>query len=963
MLKSKLFWKVLANFGLLLVILTAMTLLTLEVLSEIEGRFKVASSDTEVLATINLLRREIVSVDRAVDQYVAKRSDEAKNLYRSSWQNFDILQASVQSQLPDSLAFRMKQVRDLFFTWMEVIGDKKILLRDQATNEKQLNEGMLVLARLDAETQYLSQAREFLSQIAEMKLASQRWSINLASGLSTDLRKFVTLVNVLVAFFALTLGFVLTRSITKPVALLKQGTQKMMEGKFELIELHRRDELGDLAKDFNRMSIMLGNNYTRLKAYSELITTLNNIEALHEVETKSLQLLCAHTNAAVGALYMLEPETQLLKLAASYALKERGKMIETMALGEGIPGECAAQQKLLEITSISTPTGFEISTGLVEIVPKAILAVPVLFQDKLLGVIVLGSTQGFGEVEKDIINNSVPQIGVAIANAMNHEQTRKLSLEIAKRNEELNSKNAELEKAYRVKSDFLSSMSHELRTPLNSIIGFSSVLLGQTGDPLTPDQRMAIEKVLKNGKHLLELINDILDLSKLESGRMTVSVETEEVASVVSNCLMLTESLFRQKKLTVKEYVEPNLPKLSTDIVKVRQILMNLLSNAAKFTDQGEVTINVTKKDGMIAFAVKDSGIGIKKEHYELVFEEFRQVDGSNTRKYKGTGLGLPISRKLARMLGGDLVVESEYGKGSTFTLTIPPVYVPTGETVVYQKKEQPLQKPVAQVARAVSPAATPASAQILCIDDDPDAIEILRKYLVPEGYSVASALSGDEGLKLARQLKPSLITLDIMMPQKDGWQVLRELKADPQTKDIPVVVHSIIDNKPLAISLGAIDIIAKPTDPTRLISLAKQYCKSSDEYLLVVDDNEDFAMAIERLLKDDGFTVKVAQNGKRALEMLNSSKPALILLDLVMPEMDGFGVVRELQQNPAWRNIPVVILSGKDLTETEWKQLNTYISDFVKKGSISHVELRQTIRKVLGQEKSEASVEAKTWM
>jgi len=345
MLKSKLFWKVLANFGLLLVILTAMTLLTLEVLSEIEGRFKVASSDTEVLATINLLRREIVNVDRAVDQYVAKRSDEAKNIYRSSWQNFDILQASVQSQLPDSLAFRMKQVRDLFFTWMEVIGDKKILLRDQATNEKQLNEGMLALARLDAETQYLSQAREFLSQIAEMKLASQRSSINLASGLSTDLRKFVTLVNVLVALFALTLGFVLTRSITKPVALLKQGTQKMMEGKFELIELHRRDELGDLAKDFNRMSIMLGNNYTRLKAYSELITTLNNIEALHEVETKSLQLLCAHTNAAVGALYMLDPETQLLKLAASYALKERGKMIETFALGEGIPGECAAQLK------------------------------------------------------------------------------------------------------------------------------------------------------------------------------------------------------------------------------------------------------------------------------------------------------------------------------------------------------------------------------------------------------------------------------------------------------------------------------------------------------------------------------------------------------------------------------------------------------------------------------------------
>lgn len=959
MVKSKLFWKVLANFGLLLVILTAMTILTLQVLSQIEGRFRVASSDTEVLANINLLRREIVNVDRAVDQYVARRSEEAKNVYRTSWQNFDVVQATVQKQLSDSLAYRMKQVRDLFFTWMEVIGDKKILLRDQATSDKQLNDGLLALSRLDAETQYLAIAREYLSEIAETKLASQRSSISLASGLSVELRNFVELVNILVALFALTLGFVLTRSITKPVALLKKGTKKMMEGNFEPIQLNRKDELGELAEDFNRMSVMLGNNYTRLKAYSELITTLNNLETLAEVETKSLQLLCVHTDSSVGALYILDQDQQVLNLSASYALKERGKMVETMALGEGIPGECAAQQKILEVTNISEPTGFEISAGLVEIYPKAIIAVPVLFQDKLLGVMVLGSTKGFGEVEKDIINNSVPQIGVAIANAMNHEQTRKLSLEIAKRNEELNSKNAELEKAYRVKSDFLSSMSHELRTPLNSIIGFSSVLLGQTGDPLTPDQRMAIEKVLKNGKHLLELINDILDLSKLESGRMTVSVETEEVASVVSNCLMLTESLFRQKKLTVKEYVEPNLPKLSTDIVKVRQILMNLLSNAAKFTDQGEVAVNVTKRDGMIAFAVKDSGIGIKKEHYNIVFEEFRQVDGSNTRKYKGTGLGLPISRRLARMLGGDLVVESDYGKGSTFILTIPPVYVPAGDTVVY-KKEEPKKKPVEQVAKEVSAAKTPASAQILCIDDDPDAIEILRKYLVPEGYSVASALSGDEGIKLALKLKPSLITLDIMMPQKDGWQVLRELKADARTKDIPVVVHSIIDNKPLAISLGAIDIIAKPTDPTRLLSLAKQYCKSSDQFLLVVDDNEDFAMAIERLLKEDGFTVKVAHDGKTALEVLRNSTPALILLDLVMPEMDGFGVVRELQQHPEWKKIPVVILSGKDLTETEWKQLNTHISDFVKKGSISHVELRQTIRKVLGQEKSVELAEVK---
>jgi CheY-like chemotaxis protein/anti-sigma regulatory factor (Ser/Thr protein kinase) len=469
---------------------------------------------------------------------------------------------------------------------------------------------------------------------------------------------------------------------------------------------------------------------------------------------------------------------------------------------------------------------------------------------------------------------------------------------------------------------------------------------------------MAIENVLKNGKHLLELINDILDLSKLESGRMTVSVETDEVASVVSNCLMLTESLFKQKKLIVKESIEPNLPKLSTDIVKVRQILMNLLSNAAKFTDQGEVAITVTKKDGMISFAVKDSGIGIKKENFELVFEEFRQIEGGDTRKYKGTGLGMPISRRLARMLGGDLTLESEYGKGSTFTLTIPPVYIPQGDTVV-QKKVEPKQRPAVPVPSQTTVAGPAGGAQILCIDDDPDAIEILRKYLIPEGYSVVSALSGDEGIKLALQHKPALITLDIMMPEKDGWQVLRELKANPRTSDIPVVVHSIIDNKPLAISLGAVDVVAKPTDSTKLLDLAKQFCRSRDQYLLVVDDNEDFAEAIRRLLQEDGYSVQVANNGRRALEILKNSMPALILLDLVMPEMDGFAVVRELQQHEQWRKIPVVILSGKDLTEEEWKQLNEHISQFVKKGSISHVELRHTIQKALGQGKALQPAEA----
>ncbi|MEX2089131.1 MAG: response regulator, partial [Bacteroidota bacterium] len=549
----------------------------------------------------------------------------------------------------------------------------------------------------------------------------------------------------------------------------------------------------------------------------------------------------------------------------------------------------------------------------------------------------------------------VPQLSVGITNALNDDASRKLQTELAHRNQELTSKTAELEKAYRVKSDFLSSMSHELRTPLNSIIGFSSVLLGPNSDPLLADQRMAVEKVLKNGRHLLQLINDILDLSKLESGRMTVSVESDMVDSIVSNCLLIVEPLIQQKKLVLRQEIEPNLPTMTTDIVKVRQILVNLLSNASKFTEQGEIVVKVFKQGPLISFAVKDSGIGIEEKNFPVVFEEFRQVDSSNTRKYKGTGLGLPIARKLARLLGGDLTVQSEYGKGSTFTLTIPPVFIQEGEEAdvkILAPKRVSIPQPTAS-AKPVqdtvkSQTRKTGGVEILCIDDDPDVIEILRKYLVPEGYSVTGALSGEEGVELAVKMKPALITLDIMMPRKDGWQVLRELKQMAETRDIPVIIHSIVENRPLAMSLGAVDVITKPTEPNRLLSLVKKYYQSNGQFILIVDDHEDFALAFKDLLTRDGFNVKIATGGKEALEIIRETLPSLILLDLVMPGMDGFQVVRELQQNERWKKIPVVILSGKELTESEEQELNTHIVEFMKKDAFSTAEMTKTINRIL---------------
>ncbi len=961
MLKSKLYWRVLANFAFLLIILTAMTLLTLYLLAEIEKNFGLASGEIRMLVNVESVRHVLADAPDMANQYLLTGDESARTNYVNAVRSFDDAMTAAEHNVSDTVySSSFKDVKTFTYQWISEIGQKKIQLGDDRKNGKNVDEDILALTVQEVRAQHLYRARLLVREMSRHLSASQQRSLDLATNLGRELGTFIGLVNILLAVFAVALGFVLTRSITTPVRILKEGTQNIMAGKFDPIDLHRSDELGQLAEDFNKMSTMLGNNYTRLNAYSELVTALNAHADIKTVQKRSMQLLCHHARASVGALYLMNEEKNVLELSAGYALKDNEGRIKTFAIGEGIPGQCAAEQRVLEVKNMPVLSGFDVDTGLVEVAPYSILAVPILFQDRVLGVLILGSMNRFDELQKEIINNSVPQLGVAITNARNFEASQKLTREVAGKNDELNSKNTELEKAYRVKSEFLASMSHELRTPLNSIIGFSSVLLGPNSDPLTPDQGMALEKVLRNGKHLLQLINDILDFSKLESGRMTVNVETDDAANIVASSLAAVEGVLKGKDIELKQNMGQNLRTLKTDVLKVKQILVNLLSNAAKFTERGDIIVTVTQKNGMVSFAVRDSGIGIEAKNFSKVFEEFQQIDNSNTRKYKGTGLGLPISRRLAILLGGDLTVESEFGRGSTFTLVIPSEF-PEELREKLEKSTMPprvslpalsLPSPAPPLINVAPPVPMHAVAgngpRILCIDDDPDVIEILTKYLVPEGYSVVGANSGDEGIHLALEHKPALITLDIMMPKKDGWQVLRELKANDQLKDIPVVIHSIIDNKPLAISLGAIDVIAKPAEPKRLLSLVQRVANSGERSVLVVDDNKDFTLAVKGLLETEGCKVEVANTGAEAFEILTKIIPSIIFLDLVMPQMDGFDVIQRLQADERWKKIPVVVLTGKELTTEEWDKLNAYAKDIVKKAEFTQGTLSNAIKQIL---------------
>ncbi len=947
MLKSRLFWKILANFAILLLILSALTYVLRLYIQQIEKNFIVATSETRALLAMEDLRACLTNAPQGVSQYLFTKSDTARQMYVQSVDRFTESVVELEKEIKDSLTLDiLQQIKTNFYNWNEFIATPLLTASEETLKPEEFIQKVQVLQRTDLTQQYLMSARNLLDNIYQTRLRNQPRSIESAIKQSNDLSFYILFINILLAAFSIILGFVLTHSITKPIGMLKKGAQEIMEGKFSQLKIHRADEIGELARVFNQMSRILGDNYTRLKAYSELVTTLNNLNGMEEVQTKSLQILCEHTRSFIGALYLYNKADNSLQLGATYGIYHSENK-KQYAMGEGLPGQCALEKKAIYVTDIPQASEYIVQTGVLDIIPKHIIIQPILFQEELIGVLVIGSTETYEDAQLEILNNSIPQLAVAINNALNDEATRRLSLEIAQRNEELNSKNAELEEAYRVKSNFLASMSHELRTPLNSIIGFSQVLLSETSDPLTSEQRMAIEKVLKNGKHLLQLINDILDLSKLEAGRMTVNIETDEVQSIISNSILTIEPMLKSKGLQLTTNISTKVKTLNTDIVKVKQILMNLLSNAVKFTERGGITIRVYDEDDKIAFAIQDTGIGIEKKNLELIFKEFQQVDNSSTRKYQGTGLGLAIARRLARMLGGDLVADSIMGQGTTFTLTIPPVYIPKkGEEKVQAGQSQViLQQEKKQLQQLVT---APAGAQILCIDDDPDVLDILRKYLTPEGYSVECATSGDEGIEKALRIKPSLITLDIMMPNKDGWQVLRELKQREETKNIPVIIHSIVDNKPLALSLGAVDFLTKPAEPRTLLEVVTRFCQSKNQSILVVDDNEDFAITIKQLLSRDYKDVRIANNGRQALEMLKTFIPSLILLDLSMPEMDGFEVVSRLQNDERYKNIPVVILSGKDVTREEMNRLKEHISEFIQKGDLANINLPAAVKRIL---------------
>jgi PAS domain S-box-containing protein len=500
--------------------------------------------------------------------------------------------------------------------------------------------------------------------------------------------------------------------------------------------------------------------------------------------------------------------------------------------------------------------------------------------------------------------------------------------------------------ANQAKSTFLANMSHELRTPLNAIIGFTRIVRRKGADQLPEKQLENLDKVLVSADHLLGLINTVLDIAKIEAGRLEVQLSTFELTPLVELVINTTQPLVRSSRVKLSAEVAPDLGPVRTDLEKLKQILLNLLSNAAKFTHHGRIQLKARREAEMLVVDVADTGIGMGPEALQRVFDEFQQADSSTTREYGGTGLGLSISRSLTELLGGELSAVSEAGVGSTFTLRLPlqPAQE-ADEPEALLRAEQP-----GNGAAGAPVQSSPARERplVLVIDDQPNAVDLLRENLEEAGYRVAFAYSGQQGIKLAVQLQPAAITLDVMMPTKDGWQVLHELKANPDTRRIPVILITVVDNKPLGFRLGAADYLVKPLDEQQVLdSLAHLSSRAGGKKpscLLVVDDDPDVRVWVQQILENSRYEVRTAADGEQALAQIQEEMPEAILLDLVMPNMDGFSLIERLRSQPETQAIPIIVFTAKDLTAAETDALNSSVTAVIHKQGLPEQVLLQQI-------------------
>jgi signal transduction histidine kinase/CheY-like chemotaxis protein len=788
----------------------------------------------------------------------------------------------------------------------------------------------------DAISQAIDSARRQSRAVAAATLVTlliAAWFIySMITGVTEPLNAAVDLADRIAAGQFAAAGQLPKRDLGNLLASLQMMSEKLRLSQLEIEEDQRKLEqrVAERTSEVEARTRELTRSVSELQVLNEVSQAVSSSLDLETVLVTVIARAVRLADADSGTLYQFDEADGVFDPRANSGVSD--EMIEALrgmriGLGDGPVGMCAVNRAPVQVTDVELTQ--RVSVLWVHDNIRSVIAVPLIRDERVTGALV---------IRRRVTGEFAPSI-VKLLQTLASQSV--MAIENARLFRESQAKSEQLAEASKLKSQFLANMSHELRTPLNAIIGLTEMLHEDARDLKRTEEIEPLDRVLRAAHHLLELINDILDLSKIEAGRMDLHVDTFAVAPLVEDVIATIGSGAAKNGNEIIVHCPPDVGEMHADQMRIHQALLNLVSNANKFTERGRVTLNVVRAKNKgtdeITMAVSDTGIGMSSEQMSRLFQEFVQADPSTTRKYGGTGLGLAISRRFCQMMGGDISVESQLGKGSTFTIRLPARIEAAGPAPVV-RRVRPAQRPVKPVEGSL----------ILVIDDDQTVCELMARYLEREGFVVRTATGGREGLHLARELHPAAITLDINMPDLDGWTVLAAIKGDPQLADIPVVLITVEDNRSRGYSLGATEYMTKPVDRERLVSLLQDISSPIARKVLLVDDDEIMRESVRRVLEQEKWEVAGASNGRSALEHLAKSSPDVIVLDLMMPEMDGFEFLVEMRQRAEWRDIPVLVLTAKDLSVEDQRQLNGYVERVMQKNASELGELLRELARLL---------------
>ena len=656
-----------------------------------------------------------------------------------------------------------------------------------------------------------------------------------------------------------------------------------------------------------------------LAVSSEIGRIVTSTLDLNSIFTRTVSLISDRFNFYFASIYIIEETgfNAVLREGTGAAGEKMKAQRHALVVGSNsIVGKVAERGESILVNDIQHEPLYQPNPLLLD--TRSEVAIPLRVGTRIVGVIDIQSTQtnAFTKDDITVLQSLADQVAVAIDNARSYE----LSQQLIK----------DLREVDQLKSQFLANMSHELRTPLNSIIGFSRVILKGIDGPVSEMQQQDLTAIYNSGQHLLGLINDVLDLARIEAGKMELNFEEVHLSEMTTSVLTTARGLVKEKPIQLLQRIPADMPAVRGDTMRVRQVLLNLISNASKFTDEGSITVETLIQKGPTGklealINVIDTGPGISAEDQEKLFKAFSQVDGSATRKSGGSGLGLSICANLVQLQNGRIGVHSEDGQGSTFWFTLPLYHQP--------EVEIPAGKKI-----------------ILAIDDDPQVISLYERYLNPQGYHVVPLTDPSKAKERILEIKPFAVTLDIMMPSLDGWAVLTTLKSDPDTRDYPVIICSITEKADKGFSLGAADYLVKPILEEDLVHALDRLNKNGEIHeVMIIDDDPNDLRLMGKILSEQGrYKPVLVEGGRRGWEAINKKAPHAIILDIFMPDMDGFTILENLRHNSVLRDIPVLVVSGGGLTNEQQKLLNDFGQRLITKGSLNEAELISSIEEAL---------------